>query len=51
MFMWGSLCSCDINDDIDVAKGAREGQNVCIQGLIWVHLRAVMGSCEQVVMG
>ena len=40
-----------MNDVIYDAEGAREGQYGCMQRLIWVHVRADMGSCGQAVIG
>ena len=51
MFMWGSLCYCDVNDVIYDADGARKGRYGYMQGPIWVHVRAIMGSGEWAVMG
>ena len=50
MFKHGFLCRGDVNDVIYDAECTREGQYRCTRGLIWVHTRADMGSCEQAVM-
>ena len=51
MFTLGSSRSGDVNDVIYDAEGAREGQYWCTRGLIWVQVRADMGSRERDVMG
>ena len=51
MFTRGSLRLGDVNDVIYDAECAREGPYGCRRGPIWVHVRAVMGLCEGVVLG
>ena len=50
MFTQGSLCFGDVNNVIYDAEGAREGRYGCTRGPIWIHVRAIMGSCEGAVM-
>ena len=49
--MCHSSCRGDVNDVIYDAEGAPEGRYGCTQRLIWVHVRANMGSCELAIMG
>ena len=51
MFTRGSLRLGDVNDVIYDAECVREGPYGCTRGPIWVHVRAVMGSCEGAVLG
>ena len=51
MFMRGSSRHGDINGVIFDTDGAYEGRYGYKRGLIWVHLRADMCSCEWAIMG
>ena len=48
------LCIClraFRNEVIYDAEGTREGRYGCMLGLIWVHVRANMGSPERAIIG
>ena len=49
MYTRGSLHCGDVNDIIYDTGAACEGQYESTQGLIWVNVRAHMGSCEGAV--
>ena len=51
MFMGGSSRHGDVNDVIYDAMPAWEGRYGCTRGLIWVQVRADMGSHERAIMG
>ena len=51
MFKLGPLRRDDVNDVIYDAEIACEGGYWCTLGLLWVHMRANMGSKEQAVIG
>ena len=51
MFMRGFSRRSDVNDVIYDADMASEGQCGATRGLIWVHVRADIGSRERALMG
>ena len=50
MFMRSSLHHGDVNKVISDIECACEGRYGCTRGLIWVHVKADVGSCEWAVM-